>query len=233
MAKDTELPTGKLLFSGVLNAVRVRVVKRGDAYPALRTRSRRRGWRRSCGRCCCCTRCCSRCRCRCCGSCWRGRWGCAPNLEVIGLAAVVVEVAISTDPNFVLSTWIWRVIVSESGEATGSCLQDRRELITLNEFTAGNSNRSWIALAQNRLPTGVGHLHAVTAIRETGGTRMRRATIDVNILLIIIDVYVHARAGAVTGKDGTRNRRSRTKRGTQCQNRDQGDPYTFFIFLHL
>ena len=46
------------------------------------------------------------------------------DLEIIGLAAVVVEVAISADPNFVFSTWIRRVIVPENSKATGTCLQN-------------------------------------------------------------------------------------------------------------
>src|SRR5213595_2057276 len=100
MSKHTELPAGNLLFSVVLNSIDVRVVKRSDAYLALRTGSRRRGSRGSCS------------------SRWRGGRSCGPDLEIIGLAAVVVEVAISTDPNFVFSTWIWRVIIPGSGEAS-------------------------------------------------------------------------------------------------------------------
>src|SRR5919109_1773377 len=104
MPKDPELPPGNLLFSVVLNAVGVRIVKHGDAYPALRTRSRRRGCRGSGSRCCCCCSCCCcarRCSrrcggCRCCRSCCRScrRRGrrCGPDLEIVRLATVVVEV---------------------------------------------------------------------------------------------------------------------------------------------
>src|SRR5206468_3650536 len=126
----------------------------------------------------------------CCGS-WRRRGVCAPDLEIIGLGAVVNEVAISADPNFVFSTWIRRVIEPGNREATGSCLQDRRELIALNEFTADNGNRRWIALAQNGLPTRVRDLHAVTAIRQSSTAGMRRAAIDINICLVVIDILVH------------------------------------------
>src|ERR1043166_4682188 len=123
MPKDAELPSGNLLFSIVLNAVRVRIVKHGDAYPALRARSGRRGCCGSCGSCCCRAGRCGRCCRSCCGSCWRGGRGCAPNLEIIGLAAVVVEVTISAYPDLVLSTWVRRVIVPGSGESAGPCLQ--------------------------------------------------------------------------------------------------------------
>src|ERR1700720_3493799 len=136
MPKDTELPPGNLLFSIVLNAIGVRIVKHGDAHPTLRTRSRRRGCCGSCGSCsCCCSRCCCagccsrrcgscRCCCSCCRSCRRGRRGCASYLEIIGLAAIVGEVAISSNPHFVFSTWVRRVIVPGSGEATRTCLKD-------------------------------------------------------------------------------------------------------------
>ena len=103
VGKSPELPSRNLDFSVVLDAVGVRVVKRGDAYPPLGTRSRRRGCRGSCSRC------------------WRGR-GITLNLEIIGLGAVVVEVTISADPNLVFSTWIRRVIEPENSKATGSCL---------------------------------------------------------------------------------------------------------------
>src|SRR5947199_2525621 len=107
MSKHTKLPAGNLLFSIVLSSVGVRVVKHGDAYPTLGTGSRRRGWRGcGCGRRCCTRRCC-RCSRSCGRSCWRRRRSYTPDLEIIRLAAVVVEVAISTHPNLVFSTWIW------------------------------------------------------------------------------------------------------------------------------
>ena len=104
MSKHTELPAGNLLFSIVLNSVDVRVVKRSDACFALRTGSRRRGCRGSRTR-------------R-----WRGRGVCIVDLEIIGLGAVIYEVAISADPDFVFSTRIRRVIVPGNSEATGTCL---------------------------------------------------------------------------------------------------------------
>src|SRR5262245_16084762 len=124
MSKDTELPPGNLLFFIILNPIGVRVIKHGDAHPTLRTRSRRRSCC-GCGGCCCCGsgRCGRRCR-SCCRSCCRGGRGCSPNLEIIGLAAVVVEVTISANPHFVFSTWVGRVIVPGSGEPAGPCLQD-------------------------------------------------------------------------------------------------------------
>ena len=101
---DGELPSRNLRFSVVLDAVGVRVVKHGDACPSLGTGCRRRGRRGSCTRC------------------GRGSGISTLNLEIIGLAAVVVEIAISADPNFVFSTWIRRVIEPRHSEATGTCL---------------------------------------------------------------------------------------------------------------
>ena len=48
----------------------------------------------------------------------------SPDLEIIGLAVVGVEVTIRADPYFVFSTWIRRGVEPGNGEATGSCLQD-------------------------------------------------------------------------------------------------------------
>jgi hypothetical protein len=61
------------------------------------------------------------------------------------------------------------------------------ELVTLNEFTANDGDRRWIALAQNGVPTRVRDLHAVTAVREAGGAGMRRTAIDINVFLVIKD----------------------------------------------
>ena len=54
----------------------------------------------------------------------RGSLALLLDLEIIGLAAVVVEVAISADPDFVFAPWIRRVVEFGNGEATGSCLQN-------------------------------------------------------------------------------------------------------------
>jgi len=77
-------------------------------------------------------------------------------------------------------------------------------------------------------------LHAVTAIRQAGGTGMRRAAIDINVFLIGKDILVHLGAGAVGGEDGAGKRRSGTKITTKCQDSEKGDPYTFlFVCFHL
>lgn len=85
----------------------------------------------------------------------------------------------------------------------------------MSELTAGNRDRPWIALAQNGLPTRVGDLHAVTAIREAG-TAMIRSAIEINIRLVVKNVYVYAGARAVSSKDRASKRRGGTKSGTKC-----------------
>jgi len=45
---------------------------------------------------------------------------------------------------------------------------------------------------------------------------MRRAAININIFLVVIDILVHVGAGAVGGEDRAGKRWIGTKRGTKC-----------------
>jgi hypothetical protein len=61
---------------------------------------------------------------------------------------------------------------------------------------------------------------------------VRRTAIDVNIFFVVEDVLIDCGARTIGGEDRAGKWRIRTKGSTKCENRDKGDPYTFFIQFH-